>query len=84
MNIMCAFPTHDKLGFSLRGRERKEHHLRSKKDTPKVFGYLHNSDNSCTGLSLRSQFLSTLKLPLGNKIPRGSNSFRVHSLLLLL
>ena len=20
MNIMCAFPTHDKLGFSLRGR----------------------------------------------------------------
>ena len=38
-----------------------------KRGTPKVFGYLHNSDNSCTGLSLRSQFLSTLKLPLGNK-----------------
>ena len=36
-----------------------------KRESPKVFGYLHNSDNSCTGLSLRSQFLSTLKLPLG-------------------
>ena len=40
-----------------------------KRGFPKVFGYLHNSDNSCTGLSLRSQFLSTLKLPLGNKFP---------------
>ena len=48
-----------------------------KRGFPKVFGYLHNSDNSCTGLSLASQFLPSLKDSLENKFSRESNSHRL-------
>ena len=35
-----------------------------KQDTTSSYGYLHSSDNSCTGLSLTSQFLPSFKLTL--------------------
>ena len=34
-----------------------------------LLGYLHDSDNSCTGVSLTSHHLSSLKVTLGNKFP---------------
>ena len=43
----------------------------------RFLGYLHSNDNSCTGLSLASQFLPSLKDSLENKFSRESNSHRL-------
>ena len=47
--------------------------------TLEPFGYSYSNHCSCTGLSLTSQFLSSLKLALENKFSSTSNSHRLHT-----
>lgn len=47
--------------------------------TLESFGYSYSNHCSCTGLSLTSQFLSSLKLALENKFSSTSNSHRLHN-----
>ena len=73
--------------FALGGRERVYVWLvRAEKERRSYTNHLglYSSYNSCTGVSLRSHRLSSLKAVVRNKFLTTANSHRLHSLLLLL